>query len=149
MIGLVEALASEEFSKDSELSTIAEGLSLDLDDLMNIIECLDILRLAFIESGHLALTEVGRGFADADILMRKQIFAKQLADHVPLVRHILRILRSRMGCVVSGDRFLVELQDDLSEQAAMDVLKTVIKWGRYSELFAYNDNTDTLSFDNP
>lgn len=149
MTGLMEAMVSAEFRADPELSTLAEELYLDLDDLMPIIECLDILRLAFIEDDQLALTDTGKEFAEADVLEKKQIFAKQLSDHVPLVRHILRILRARMDNSVSGQRFLVELQDDLSEEAASEVLKTVIEWGRYAELFAYHDNTDTLSFDNP
>ena len=149
MIGLLEALGSEEFKQDSDLSTLAEELHLDVDDLMSIIDCLEILRLAFIDSGHVSLTQVGVQFSEADILDRKKIFARQLQDHVPLVRHILRVLNGRSNHSVSGQRFLIELQDDLSDVAASEVLKTVIEWGRYAELFAYNDNTDTLSFDNP
>ncbi len=149
MTGLMEALISEEFKQDSELSTLAEALYLDLDELMPVIECLEILHLAYIHDGTVALTEEGKCFADADILQRKQIFAKQLNAYVPLVRHILRILRGRLDQTVSGQRFLVELQDNLSEDAAQDVLKTVIEWGRYAELFAYNDNSDTLSFEDP
>ena len=149
MIGLLEALGSEEFKKDSDLSTLAEELYLDVDDLMSIIDCLEILRMAFIDAGHVSLTPAGVQFSEADILERKKIFARQLQDHVPLVRHILRVLNGRSSHSVSGQRFSVELQDDLSDIAASEVLKTVIEWGRYAELFAYNDNTDTLSFDNP
>lgn len=149
MIGLLEALGSAEFKQDSDLSTLAEELYLDLDDLMSIIDCLEILRMAFIDSGHVSLTPSGTLFSEADILERKKIFARQLKDHVPLVRHILRVLLGRSSHSVSGQRFLIELQDDLSDAAASEVLKTVIEWGRYAELFAYNDNTDTLSFDNP
>ncbi|MEC8461108.1 MAG: nitrate/sulfonate/bicarbonate ABC transporter ATP-binding protein [Pseudomonadota bacterium] len=149
MIGLVEALASEEFKSDSELSTLAEELYLDLDDLMPIIECLDILRLAVLEGGQVALTEVGEQFAKADLFERKNLFAQQLQTHVPLARHIDRVLRGRPNYSASGQRFLIELQDDLSEDAAQEVLKVVIEWGRYAELFAYDHNTDTLSFDDP
>ena len=149
MIGLLEALGSEEFKQDSDLSTLAEELHLDVDDLMSIIDCLEILRLAFIDAGHVSLTQAGIHFSEADILERKKIFARQLQDHVPLVRHILRVLHGRSNHSVSGQRFLIELQDDLSDAAASEVLKTVIEWGRYAELFAYSDNSDTLSFDNP
>lgn len=149
MTALLEALGSEEFKRDSDLSTLAEELYLDVDDLMSIIDCLEILRMAFIDAGHVSLTEAGSRFSEADILERKKIFARQLQDHVPLVRHILRVLHGRSTHSVSGQRFLIELQDDLSDAAAGEVLKTVIEWGRYAELFAYNDNSDTLSFDNP
>lgn len=149
MTGLMEALISEEFKADSELSTLADELVLDLDELMPVIECLEILHLAYIHDGTIALTEEGQQFAEADVLQRKQIFAKQLNAYVPLVRHILRILRGRLDQTVSGQRFMVELQDNLSEEAAGEVLKTVIEWGRYAELFAYNDTSDTLSFEDP
>ncbi|MEC8383381.1 MAG: nitrate/sulfonate/bicarbonate ABC transporter ATP-binding protein [Pseudomonadota bacterium] len=149
MTGLMEALVSEEFKRDSELSTLSEELYLDLDDLMPVIECLDILRFAYLQHGKIALTDEGKLFAEADILQRKKIFATQLTSYVPLVGHILRVLRGRPGHTVSGQRFLIELQDDLSEDAAQDVLKAVIEWGRYAELYAYHDNTDTFSFENP
>ena len=149
MTGLMEALVSEEFKRDSELSTLSEELYLDLDDLMPVIECLDILRFAYLQHGKIALTDEGKLFAEADILQRKKIFATQLTSYVPLVGHILRVLRGRPGHTVSGQRFLIELQDDLSEDAAQDVLKAVIEWGRYAELYAYYDNTDTFSFENP
>lgn len=149
MIGLLEALASEEFKQDSELSTLADELYLDLDDLMSVIECLNIMHFVYIHSGTVTMTAEGRHFSEATIQQRKQVFARHLADYVPLVRHILRVLRARADNIVGGQRFLVELQDELSDDAAREVFLTVIEWGRYAELFAYNDNTNLLSFENP
>ena len=149
IIGLAEALATEEFKQDSELSNLADELYLDLDELMPIIECLNILRFATLEGGEVSLTPIGHQFASVDLLEQKKLFAEQIQNHIPLVKHIQRVLKGRVNYSASGQRFLIELQDDLSEDAAQDVLKTVIEWGRYAELFAYDNNTDTLSFDNP
>ena len=37
----------------------------------------------------------------------------------------------------------------LSEDAAEEVLKIVIDWARYAEIFAYDYNTGLLSLENP
>ena len=45
--------------------------------------------------------------------------------------------------------FLKRLINDFSDQAAEDVLKVAIDWGRYAEIFAYDYNTGYLSLDDP
>jgi NitT/TauT family transport system ATP-binding protein len=46
-------------------------------------------------------------------------------------------------------RFLAELEDYLSEEEAREVFDTVINWGRYAELFAYDYDRGVLSLENP
>ncbi len=47
------------------------------------------------------------------------------------------------------DLFLDVLKSNLSEAASHAVLRTMIDWGRYAELFAYNDNSGMLSLEDP
>jgi NitT/TauT family transport system ATP-binding protein len=37
----------------------------------------------------------------------------------------------------------------MSEENADDTLKTVVSWGRYGELFAYDEQSETFSLENP
>jgi len=37
----------------------------------------------------------------------------------------------------------------MSESDAMQTLNAVIQWGRYAELFAYDELADQFSLDNP
>jgi hypothetical protein len=46
-------------------------------------------------------------------------------------------------------RFLEELEDYMSEDYAERTLKSVVNWGRYGELFAYDETSDTFSLENP
>jgi NitT/TauT family transport system ATP-binding protein len=46
-------------------------------------------------------------------------------------------------------RFKVHLEDHLSHEDANMTLKSVIAWGRYAEIFSYDDNKKILSLDNP
>jgi NitT/TauT family transport system ATP-binding protein len=149
LTGFLEALNSPDYKDRVDLPELAEDLQLDVDDLFHIIEALEIMRFAYVSKGDIELTGAGKLFAEADILRRKQIFAAHLISYVPLARHIRRVLDERPGHVASEERFLRELEDYLSEEAAEEVLKIVIEWGRYAEIFAYDYNTGILSLENP
>jgi NitT/TauT family transport system ATP-binding protein len=41
------------------------------------------------------------------------------------------------------------LSQKLSDGAASEVLKTVIEWSRYAEVFAFDVNSGHISLDNP
>ncbi len=147
--GFIETLASPEYQMKGDLPKLAEELYLAIDDLFPITEALEILRFALVSEGDIELTEQGKLFAHADILQRKQIFAAHLMSYVPLARHIRHVLDRRSDHSVHENDFLTELQGEQSEEAAEEVLATVIDWGRYAELFAYDYNTGMLSLENP
>ncbi len=149
--GLLETLDESEHQGHISLPELAESLHLNVDDLFPLTEVVDILGFAYISNGELTLTDAGKIFANADILERKKIFAAHLLRYVPLARHIRQVLEERLaaGQRASIDRFLNELEDSLSEKEAERVLRTVIDWGRYAELFAYANNTRMLSLENP
>lgn len=149
LAGLLEELTSPEYKQKVDLPELAEELHLDVDDLFPIMEALEILRFAYISDGDIELTPTGKQFAEADILERKKIFAKHLLNYVPLARHIRRVLDERPGQKAGEERFVRELEDYLSEDAAEESLKVAIDWGRYAELFAYDYNTGMLSLENP
>ncbi len=149
LTGLVEEMADPEYAQRIDLPELSEELSLDVDDLLALTEILEILRFANISKGDIELTPAGRRFASADILQRKKIFAAHLIRYVPLARNIRRVLNERPSHRASEERFLGELEDYLSEEEAERVLKVVIDWGRYAEVFAYDYNTGILSLDNP
>lgn len=149
LTGLIEEISFEEKPEGLEFSEVAESLHLDVDDLLPLLEILDILRFARLSNGRIIPTKSGLFFADADILEKKQIFAKHLIQHVPLAKHIRRVLDERPGHKASKARFLSELEDHLSEDEAERVLKTIIDWGRYAEIIAYDSDTEILSLENP
>lgn len=147
--GLIESLASPEYEAKADLPELAEELHLEVDDLFPITEVLEILRFAKVSEGDIQLSPEGKLFAEADILEKKKIFAAHLMSYVPFARHIRRALDEHSEHRMSEDRFLEELGNYLSEQASEEVLKVVIDWGRYAEIFAYDYNTGMLSLENP
>jgi len=45
--------------------------------------------------------------------------------------------------------FLAELEDYMTEQSAEQTLRALISWGRYAEIFAYDDQRQLFSLENP
>jgi NitT/TauT family transport system ATP-binding protein len=145
--GLIETMKS--FEERIDLPELADELMMNVDDLFPILETLEILGFARVSDGDIQLSELGKQFSEADLQLRKQLFAKCLLDKVPLARYIRRVLDEKFGHRVSEERFLSKLEDYLSEKEADRVLRTMIDWGRYAEIFAYDFNTGILSLENP
>lgn len=148
LTGLIETIATE-FSNKVDLPELADHYSMDIDNLFPLTETMEILEFGKVHEGDIDLTELGQTYADADILEKKKIFAKQLTANVPLARYIREVLDDKLTHRVSEERFLTRLEGYLSEKESERVLKTVIDWGRYAEIFAYDFNTGILSLENP
>ncbi|MGE5537513.1 MAG: AAA-associated domain-containing protein [Gemmatimonas sp.] len=147
MAGLIETVAGYEGRAD--LPEIAKELNMEIDDLFPAADALQLLRLAEAEEGDIRLTPIGRTFADADTEDRKRLFARQVLAFVPLAAHIRRVLDERPTHRAPKSRFRDELEDHMSEDYAEHTLRTVIGWGRYGEIFAYDDQHETFSLENP
>ena len=147
--GLLETLSAEEHGGRMDLPEVANYLSLNVDDLFPITEVLEILGFATVSAGDIELTKSGVFFTNADILERKKIFADHLLKSVPLVERIRRVLDERPNHRANKERFINELEDYLSEDEAEKTFRIIIDWGRYAELFAYDNNSGMLSLENP
>jgi NitT/TauT family transport system ATP-binding protein len=147
--GLLDAVGSPPYNGRADLPELARQLHIPADDLLSLAEALELLQLARVASGDIVLSESGKVFLDADMQERKMLFARHLLHNVALASHIRRVLDERASHSAPADRFLTELEDYLSDEEAQRVLSTVVAWGRYAELFAYDANTQTLSLENP
>jgi NitT/TauT family transport system ATP-binding protein len=145
--GLIEALASPPYNGTADLPALAESLQMEADELLPLGETLQTLRLGELEEGDIRLTEAGRQFAESDTDTRKTIFAAALRAHVPLASAIRRTLDERWNHRASAVRFRDELEDHMSPDYAMDTLRAVIQWGRYAELFSYDEEADQFTLE--
>lgn len=131
------------------LPDLAESLHLDVNNLFPITEALDMLRFIKIIDGELELTEHGKKFAEADILNRKQIFAAHLLKYLPIVNKIKQTLEQNISHKVFKELFLEELEINFSKEESERILRTIISWGRYAEIFSYDYDSGELSLENP
>ncbi len=149
LAGLMEALVAAPYNGKADLPQLAGSLQLEVDDLLPLAEGLQILGFAELAEGDIKITDAGRAFVDSDLEQRKRLFAEQLRRQVPLAAHIRRVLDERPGHRAPRIRFETELEDQLSEEDAAETLQTVISWGRFGELFSYDDQAEVFSLDNP
>ncbi|HTV98152.1 MAG TPA: nitrate/sulfonate/bicarbonate ABC transporter ATP-binding protein [Steroidobacteraceae bacterium] len=147
--GLMEAVAAPPFKGKADLPEIASNLQMEIDELFPVAETLQMLRFAELEGGDIRLTDEGLAFAHADIDERKRIFLRHLLAYVPLAAHIRRVLDERASHSARKSRFIDELEDFMSEEDAEQTLRAVIRWARYAEAFAYDDENAMFSLENP
>ncbi|MDE2334575.1 MAG: nitrate/sulfonate/bicarbonate ABC transporter ATP-binding protein [Rhodospirillales bacterium] len=139
LAGLMETVAAPPYDGRADLPALAAALQLEADELLPFGETLQLLHFAEFEEGDLRLTEEGRVFVQADTDDRKQHFATALRQYVPLAAAIRRTLDERWNHRASSVRFLDELEDHMSPEYAEETLHAVISWGRYAELYAYDE----------
>ena len=147
MAGLIETLAAAPYHGRADMPEIARSLHLEVDDLFPIAEVLQNLGFADVREGDVLLTPPARVFAEFGTQERKLMFAEHLLRNVPLAARIKKVLNERPGHRAPRVRFEQELEDFLSDGAAEETLDTVIDWGRYGEIFSYNDQSEIFSLE--
>jgi NitT/TauT family transport system ATP-binding protein len=147
MAGLMETLAAPPYDGRADLPALAETLHYEVDDLLPLGETLQLLRFAVLEEGDIYVTDKGSAFVQADVDGRRALFGEALRAHVPLAKMIRQVLEERWNHRASAVRFRDELEDHMSPDYAGDTLRTVVGWGRYAELFSYDEEAEQFSLD--
>jgi NitT/TauT family transport system ATP-binding protein len=136
MSGLTEIL--HEMGDETDLADLADELTLEVDDLLPLVDALTLLGLAEVEAGRVRLTVEGIGFAAADIQESKRAFALAVEERVPLVRLITSSLDRSADDRLPAGFFRDVLRRTFSEEEASEQLDLAIDWGRYAELYSYD-----------
>ena len=147
MAGLLETLGAAPYDGRADLPALAAALQLELDELLPLGEALQLLRLGTLADGDLLVTDAGRQFVAADTEPRKALFGAALRAHVPLAAQIRQVLDERWNHRASAVRFRDELEDVMSPDYADDTMRAVIAWGRYAELYSYDEDADQFYLD--
>ena len=149
LAGLMEELAAPHYGGIADLPELAASLRMEVDDLFPIVETLQLMRFAETAEGDVKLTEAGRTFVVSELDARKRLFAHHLLAYVPLAALIKRVLDERPSHRAPFTRFSEELEDHMSEERAETTMRAVISWGRYAELFGYDEQAKEFNLDNP
>jgi NitT/TauT family transport system ATP-binding protein len=123
----------------TDIYKLADELAFEIDDLFPIVEAAQLLGFLKVEEGDAVITPEGREYAESEILKQKELFRKAALEHVLLLRQITRALANKSDHSVSEDFFLDMLDEQFSEDECERQLETAINWGRYAELFDWDD----------
>jgi len=126
-----------------DIYSLEDELNIDTNVLLRTIEAAELLGFASVDKGDITLLPLGETFAEASILARKEIFATRIR-RLPLVRWVIGLLqkaeknRLKWGVVASA------LELEFPTEVAEAQLATLINWGRYAELLAYDDDDEVF-----
>ena len=147
--GLIETLAAEPYNGNADVESLADELHLDVGELLPVVEAMQMFDFATFANPNVELTEIGKRFAELDTDDRKKLFKSQLLSNVPLAAHIQYVLLESPDHQAAKTRFLSELGEHMSPQDAEHTLRAVTAWGRYAEIFEYDDDNEIYTLTKP
>jgi NitT/TauT family transport system ATP-binding protein len=134
--GLLELL---EGRQDKDLYRIAQELLLEVDDILPIVDACKLMELVAITEGDIQLSEIGENFINSNIDERKAIIRELLQKNIRLVQQICQLLQAKRNHRISEELVLDILENYFTTKEAQRQLRTAMDWGRYAELFSYDE----------
>jgi NitT/TauT family transport system ATP-binding protein len=143
--GLLELVSDH--GGEEDLYHVAEQLLLEIDDLLPIVEGATMLGFATAHEGDVKITPEGKAFADADISTRRSLFRGAALARASLIQKIVSALENRSDHTMPLEFFHDILDEHFTEEEVVKQLETALNWGRYSGLFSYDQERETLQLD--
>lgn len=134
--GLLELL---EGRPSTDLYRLGQELQLEVDDLLPIVEAAKFMDFIDLQEGDVRLKPIANEFIQGSIDDRKQIFRRQVLANVRLVQQIYALLQAKQNQRLPEELILDILENHFSPQEARRQLDTAIHWGRYAELYSYDE----------
>ncbi|PGS77374.1 nitrate ABC transporter ATP-binding protein [Bacillus cereus] len=142
LTGFIELL--DDLGNKADLYKLADEFSLNLEDFLPIVEAIRLLGFANVQQGDIDLTLIGHQFAEVNVLERKKILKHQVLEHVPMMEKIIWTLQSKSNNKMPREFFEEIYKQHFGPEEAEHQLDITINWGRYAELFAYEEATKQL-----
>lgn len=143
--GLLELVAAHGATAD--LPDLAADLNFELDDIMPLVDAAAMLGFVEVTGNDIGLTERGRTFVGVPLTEAKEVFARQAAERAPLVRTVLRALRTAPDGALRSGFFLDLLRRGFGPEDAERQLRLAVDWGRYGELYDYDADGGRILLD--
>jgi len=140
--GLLEVLIDTQGTED--LYHLAERLLMEVDDLFPIVDAAVLLGFARLEEGDVTITPEGKTWAEADVNTQKKLFREAALARILLFQQIAKILEEKSDHSIPLELFRDILDEHHPEEEIRRQLETVLNWGRYCGLFAYDSEKERL-----
>ncbi len=144
VLGLVSHLSSVGGKED--IYRLAGELSMELGETLKVIRAAETLKLVNTPGGEVEMEPFGAKVVDASIHERKELIFEQL-QQIPLFKKIREFLDEEDGHEASKEMVLEKIADILPNEDAEHQFGAIVSWGRYAELFGYNDDSETFYLD--
>jgi NitT/TauT family transport system ATP-binding protein len=142
LLGFLERV-SEFPGGRTDIFRLADELKLDSDILLRLTEAAELLGFCVIGQGDIALTPLGETFAEASVLARKSIFGVRIR-RLPVFQWLVEQLKKAEDNRLSVHTVHDALGEHFLSEEVDPQLSILVDWGRYAEIFAYDDNTEMI-----
>jgi NitT/TauT family transport system ATP-binding protein len=133
-IGLLEVLENE---GGLELFELSRHVDIELSQLLLVVKAAELLGWTTTPGGRVEMTAEGRHFLAADIPTRKQLL-KVILRGLFIFDFIAKALQASATKEVDEAVVLSRLAQNFPHERPQNVLRTVVAWARYAELFKYS-----------
>ncbi len=140
--GFLELL-SDRGGRD-DLYKLADELSMDVDDLLPIVDASAMLGFVHVREGDVEITPEGRTFGEADIQTQKALFREAALKNVAILRLIENTLHAKRDHAIGEEFFRDILDEHFSADEVERQFGTALNWGRYAEIFDYDSESGRL-----
>ncbi|MCP8315625.1 MAG: AAA-associated domain-containing protein [archaeon] len=141
VIGLLEAL--EDFGGKVDVAKIADDLSLELDDLLPVIEAAEFLGFLRAESGDILLTDEGSKFLSDGTRGRKKHLGNRLIT-LDQFKKLIEFVSQKEEKEITKEELSNFLTEELHEIDSDVASEWMIEWGRHGLLLRYNSKEDKI-----
>lgn len=144
VLGLVELLKSK--GGHADIYRLAHELNMEFGDTLAVIRGAELLKLVHTPGGDVVLEALGDKVTKSSINQRKKIVKTQL-ELIPAFQKISQFLREKEGHEASRAEVLELTAELIPNENAEQTFALIVNWGRYAELFGYNDDAENFYLD--
>lgn len=144
ILGLVELLIGKGGRED--IYKLAGELSMELGETLTVIKAAELLGLVNTPGGDVVVENFGHEVLDGSITDRKELIRKKL-EELTVFKSVGEFLASKEDGEATREEVLEKLAELIPNEDAESSFSTVVNWGRYAEMFGYNDDSQTFYLD--
>jgi NitT/TauT family transport system ATP-binding protein len=144
VLGLLETL--DDRGGREPVGRLARDLHIEFGELLSVIKAAEMLGLADTPGTDVVLQPAGKRTMELPMNEKKRTIREKIRT-LPLFAAIETLLRRQEEQRLPKDVILEELAVWLPDENPETMFKTIVNWGRYAELFAYDADEEILSID--
>ena len=139
-VGLLEILENE---GAMELFELTRHVSMDLTQLLLVVKAAELLGWVVTPSQRVEMTDAGREFLDAAINRRKHLLNASLRG-IFVFNMVVQMLQQSERGEVNEETVLSQLAVQFPHERPHRILRTIVAWARFAELFKYSGTRKML-----
>jgi len=144
MIGLLESIHDEGGMAD--IFDLSQNIGKDFGQTLYLVKAAELLDLVDTPKQTVVLTESGKLFVEGDINVRKGML-HSLFNDLRIVQQVSDLLKQSETLRLPVEVVEQKVAEWLPNENPKNVVSVLISWGRFSEVFGYNDDAKELYLD--